>query len=81
MILLEIEDPKTTGGFPVFLNKYLYTGFLKDVGGAYMTITELESFIKTVFKDVADIEFLKFRNIIGCYMIAKIVKKKEFNHV
>ena len=75
VIIYEIENPEITGGFPKFLNKYYYRGFLKDVGENYLSQTQFENLITNVLGKEAKIEFSSFRNIQGNYLIAEIVKK------
>jgi len=36
IVIVEICNPRETGGLPNFLNKYLYTKFLRDVGKCYL---------------------------------------------
>ena len=76
IIIVEIEDPKITGGFAEFLNKYWYIGYLKDVGGAYLSENQFKVIINEVFKNVANIKFSSFENIMGKYLIAEIEKVK-----
>ena len=77
IIIVEIEDPKQLGGFPLWLNQRWFIGFLKDVGGAYLSKSEFSIIINKVFKDKANVEINEFRNIMGRYMIAKITKEEE----
>ncbi|MCT7992573.1 methyltransferase domain-containing protein [Laspinema olomoucense] len=74
-IIVEIENPKITGLFPYLLNKYWYIGFLRDVGGAYLSQPEFQSVIEEHFDGKADINFSSFTNIQGRYMIADVVKR------
>ena len=80
LIIVEIENPKVTGGFPYLLNKYWYIGFLKDVGGAYLTQEQFKILINEVFYNKADIKISNFKNIMGNYMIAEIIKKEGVNN-
>lgn len=74
---MEIEDPKEIGGFPLWLNQKWFIGFLKDVGGAYLTQKEISVIINEVFRKKAKINMSTFENIMGRYMIAEIIKEKE----
>ena len=69
IVIVEIEDPKTIGGFASFLNKYLYRKFLHDVGERYLNESEFKELLIAKFHNV---NFSKFRNIAGNYMIADI---------
>ena len=60
---------------PKFLNTYLYTKFLKDVGRCYLNEIQLKNIINNKFKN-CKIEYHKFVNVLGEYMIAKIVKEE-----
>ena len=75
IIIVEIKNPTKTGGFPYLLNKYWYTLFLKDVGKHYFDINEFKNIINEVFSNKAIINFDSFKNIMGNYMIAEIIKK------
>ena len=75
IIIVEIEDPKKIGGFPKWLNQKWFIGFLKDVGGAYLSKNEFEIIIRAVFKNRAKIKITNFKNIMGNYMIAEIEKE------
>lgn len=75
IIIVEIMNPKEYKGLPRFLNKYLYTKFLKDVGNCYLNEEQFISIINTKFKKY-DIEYKTFTNILGTYKIAKISKSK-----
>ena len=77
VIIVEIENPEITGGFPKWLNKNWYIKFLKDVGGAYLSEEEFKILITKIFKDKAKLNFLKFENIMGKYMIAEIIKEEN----
>ena len=74
IILIEIMDPNVTGGLPRFLNKYLYGKFLNDAGKCYLNENQFMSIINNKFSGYS-IEFKKFKNVLGEYMIAKITKK------
>ena len=50
VIIVEIEDPKVTGGFPKLLNKYWFGTFLKDVGRAYLSAKDFNVIINNTFK-------------------------------
>lgn len=76
VIIVEIENPEITGGFPKWLNKNWYIKFLKDVGGAYLSEEEFKILITKIFKNKAKLNFLKFENIMGKYMIAEITKEE-----
>lgn len=76
-IIVEIEDPKVTGGFAKWLNKNLYVKFLKDVGGAYLSQSQFELVVSEVIKDKANVKFNVFRNVMGKYMIAEITEKED----
>ena len=75
MIIVEIEDPKITGGMPRFLNKYLYTKYLKDAGKKFLSFYKFKTTIDEKFSDKANISYLTFENILGKYMIAIIEKR------
>ena len=77
IIIVEIEDPSLIGGIPHILNKYWYIGFLKDVGGAYLSEKEFDLILNEVFKGKAKIKRQNFINITGKYMIAEITKIKK----
>lgn len=77
LIIVEIENPSITGGFPHLLNKYWYMGFLKDVGGAYLSQEQFEILLNETFSNRATIKISNFKNIMGTYMIAEITKRKE----
>ena len=76
IVIVEILNPQETGGLPKFLNTFLYTKFLKDVGRCYLNETQFKSIISNRFKE-CKIEYHKFVNILGEYMVAKIVFKEE----
>lgn len=76
IIVVEIENPEITGGFAKLLNKYWYTKFLKDVGGAYLSEHQFKMIISDIFADKYNIDFKIFENIMGKYMIAIIERKK-----
>ncbi|MCL2587678.1 MAG: class I SAM-dependent methyltransferase [Firmicutes bacterium] len=76
MILTEIEDPKEIGGFPHWLNKNWFMGYLKDVGGAYLKEGDFQSIVHNLFKGRADVKLQNFKNIMGKYMIATITKDR-----
>lgn len=75
IIVVEIENPKVTGGFPKWLNKNWYIGYLKDAGGAYLSEQQFKVIINEIFKNKAKIKFENFKNIMGNYMIAEICRK------
>lgn len=75
ILIIEIADPKRQGGLPKFLNKYLYTKFLKDAGKCYLSESEFKTIINNNFKN-HKIEYSKFSNILGNYMIARITNKE-----
>ncbi len=74
IVIVEILNPKEIGGLSKFLNVYLYTKFLKDVGRCYLNEFQLKSIINEKFKN-SKIEYHKFKNILGEYMVAKISKE------
>lgn len=74
MLIVEIENPRETGGIPHLLNRYWYIGYLGDVGGSFMNSSEFKILISTLFKNRAKVEFSNFKNITGNYMIAQIEK-------
>lgn len=76
LVIVEIENPSLVGGFPKILNKYWYMKFLKDVGGAYLSEQQFQLIINNNFSKKYNIEFQKFENIIGKYMIAIIEERK-----
>lgn len=76
IIIVEIMNPKEYKGLPRFLNKYLYTKFLKDVGSCYLNEEQFTSLINNKFKKNC-IEYYTFTNILGTYKIAKIKKEGE----
>ena len=75
IVIVEILDPQETGGLPKFLNTYLYTKFLKDVGRCYLNEVQLKNIIYNKFKN-CKIEYHKFVNVLGEYMVFKIVKEE-----
>lgn len=77
VVIVEIENPEKTGGFPKFLNKYYYEGFLRDVGEHYLTQKEFHEKVILNCKHEADIKFSNFKNIQGNYMIAEINKRRS----
>ncbi len=77
LIIVEIEKPNNSGLIPYFLHKYWYAGFLKDVGGAYLSRQDFYSIISSHFEKNASIKFDNFSNIQGNYLIAEISKKKK----
>ena len=76
IVIYEIEDPEVTGGFPYYLNKYWYRGFLKDAGEQYLSAKDFKKIITETYGEKAKIKFSNFRNIQGNYMIAEIEKWK-----
>jgi len=77
ILIIEIENPKETGGIPYLLNKYWYIGFLKDVGGSFLNQQEFKLLINSMFGNRANVKFDNFKNITGNYMIAEIEKLGE----
>jgi len=78
LILIEIEDPKETGGIPLRLHKYLFRCFLKDQGNMYLTQDTFKALVNEMFAGKAEISFETFSNIfMGKYLIATITKNKE----
>ena len=76
IIIIEIEDPKRQGGLPKFLNKYLYTKFLKDAGTCYLSESEFKTLINNNFSDMK-INYYSFENILGKYMIVRVSSKEK----
>lgn len=74
IIIIEVSDPKRQGGMSKFLNKWLYMKFLKDAGDFFLNETEFEKIINQIYGKYS-IEFKKFNNILGNYMIAIIRKE------
>ena len=75
IIIVEIEDPKETGGVPKFLNKYLYMKYLKDAGRRFLNFKEFKNTIDTCYSKKSNISYLSFENVLGKYMIAIIEKR------
>ena len=75
IIIVEIEDPKVTGGMPKFLNKYLYIKYLKDAGKKFLNFKVFKKSIDSVYNDECNISYLTFENVLGKYMIAIIEKR------
>ena len=73
IVIVEIANPKEANGLPKFLNKYLYTNFLRDVGNCYLNEEQFKNILNTKFKK-HNIEYTTFKNVLGTYMIAKITK-------
>ncbi len=76
IVIVEILNPQEKGGLSKFLNTFLYTKFLKDVGQCYLNEYQFKNIINNKFKN-SKIEYQKFTNILGEYMIAKISKKEN----
>ncbi len=76
IIIVEISNPLEQGGLPKFLNKYLYTWFLKDLGRFFLNNAQFKNIIEKNFTN-HKIDYYEFSNILGTYMIAKIVKEKK----
>ena len=76
IIIVEILNPNDFKGLPKFLNKYLYTKFLKDVGNCYLNEEQLRKIINNIF-DEKTISYKKFTNILGTYLIIKINKENK----
>lgn len=74
IIIVEIVDPKATGGLSKFLNTFLYVKYLKDSGKNYLTFPKFKKLIDDNFNN-CDINYLNFENILGKYMIAVIEKR------
>ncbi len=74
VIIIDIEDPKKTGGLSKFLNKYLYIKYLKDNGKDFLSF---ESFKRIINESASEykIQYKKFNNILGNYMIAIIERR------
>lgn len=77
IIVVEIENPQLTGGFAKWLNKNYFIGFLKDVGGAYLSGDDFKTIINNIFYNRAEITFTEFENVMGKYFISVIEKKEE----
>lgn len=75
IVFVEIENPKETGGFPYYLNKYWYGHFLMDVGGAYLSCAQFQGILTQTFGDTASIEFDSFHNFQGNYLFATVTKR------
>lgn len=75
IVIVEIENPSVVGGFPKFLNKYWYMKYLKDVGGAYLSGQQFSLIINNTFSKDCNIEFQRFENVMGRYMIAVIEER------
>lgn len=75
IVIVEIENPSVVGGFPKFLNKYWYMKYLKDVGGAYLSEQQFSLIINNTFSKDCNIEFQRFENVMGRYMIAVIEER------
>ena len=75
IIIVEIENPKVTGGLPKILNKYLYTKYLKDAGKEFLNFEIFKEIIDQNFNDKSNVSYLTFENILGKYMIAVIEKR------
>ena len=78
IIIIEISDPKQYKGLPRFLNKFLYTKFLRDVGNSYLNEEQFKRIIDNNFQN-HKINYQSFTNILGTYMIARISKKGTKN--
>lgn len=74
IIIVEIKEPREEGGMPTFLNKNLYTRFLKDVGTCYLNIEQFKEVIEQNFENEI-IEYKEFKNVLGTYMVARITKR------
>ena len=77
IVIYEIEDPEVTGGFPYYLNKYWYRGFLKDAGEQYLSFEKFKKILIEAYNGKANVKFSNFRNIQGNYMIAEIKKNQD----
>ena len=78
IIIVEILNPNDFKGLPRFLNKYLYTKFLKDVGSCYLNEEQLKKIVNNIFNDNY-ISYQKFTNILGTYLIIKIDKENKIS--
>jgi hypothetical protein len=76
ILIIEVVNPQEKGGLSKFLNTYLYTKFLKDVGQCYLNEYQFKNIINNKFKN-HKIEYRKFENILGEFMVAKITKKEK----
>lgn len=56
VIIIEIENPKKTGGIANLLHKYRYCGFLKDVWWAYLENNHFSAIINYIFGKTHNIE-------------------------
>ena len=79
ILIVEICSPRETGGLPKFLNKWLYTKFLKDVGSCFLNESQFKKIIEHNFNHYK-IDYYTFTNILGTYMIAKIRKDKLYEN-
>jgi len=75
VLIVEIERPGATGLFSYLLHRIWYRGFLKDVGGAYLSKDEFRVIIDRAFAISAEIKYSEFRNIQGRYLIAEVTRK------
>lgn len=76
ILIVEICDPRESKGIPRFLNKWLYRIFLKDIGDCFLNESQFKNIIDTKYSE-CDIEYAKFTNILGTYLIAKIRKERK----
>lgn len=79
ILIVEICNPRETGGLPKFLNKWLYTKFLKDAGSCFLNESQFKKIIEHNFNHYK-IDYYTFTNILGTYMIAKIRKDKLYEN-
>ena len=73
ILIIEIVNPKEYGGLPKFLNKWLYSKFLKDLGKKYLNEKQFKQIVNSSYKGY-DIKFDSFTNILGKYMVARVSK-------
>lgn len=73
ILIVEIVNPKEYGKLPKFLNYWLYTKFLKDVGNCFLNELQFKQVINKAYSQY-EIQYSSFTNILGKYMIAKIKK-------
>lgn len=71
IVIIEISNPQKQKGLPKFLNKYLYTKFLKDSGHCYIDEGEFRELIESTLTNHR-ITYSNFENILGNFMVAKI---------
>ena len=75
ILIIEIINPKESGGLSKFLSKWLYSKFLKDLGDCFLNEKQFKKITKDTFKNY-NITYNTFTNVLGKYMIAHIRKEK-----